>query len=59
VRDLNQHWQSDPRWENIERPYNAEDVLKLRGSLRIEHTLARHGADRLWDLLHREKCVPA
>ncbi|PYV58144.1 MAG: isocitrate lyase [Acidobacteria bacterium] len=59
VRDLNQHWQSDPRWENIERPYNAEDVLKLRGSLRIEHTLARHGADRLWDLLHREKYVPA
>jgi isocitrate lyase len=59
VKDLNQQWQTDPRWEGIERPYSADDVLKLRGSLRIEHTLARHGADRLWDLLHREQYVPA
>src|SRR5262249_27955324 len=57
VKDLN--WQNNPRWRGIERPYTAEDVLKLRGGLRIEHTLAQHGAERLWDLLHQEKYVPA
>src|SRR5258708_19771638 len=45
---LDQAWRSDPRWEGIERPYSAEDVLRLRGSVHIEHSLARLGAARLW-----------
>ena len=46
IRDLNQSWQTDPRWHGIERTYTAEDVIKLRGTVRIEHTLARLGAER-------------
>src|SRR5690242_6096895 len=45
-------WQTDPRWQGIERPYSAEDVIRLRGSIHVEHTLARVGAERLWTLLH-------
>lgn len=52
-------WETDPRWKGIERPYTAEDVVRLRGSVTIEHTLARLGAQRLWDLLHTEPYVPA
>jgi isocitrate lyase len=44
-------WESG-RWEGIERPYSAEDVARLRGSVRIEYTLARLGAERLWELMH-------
>jgi isocitrate/methylisocitrate lyase len=40
------------RWQGIERPYSAADVERLRGSVVVEHTLARLGAERLWDLLH-------
>ena len=47
------------RFDGIERPYSAEDVLKLRGSIPIEHTLARRGALRLWELLHQEEPVRA
>jgi isocitrate/methylisocitrate lyase len=47
------------RWDGIERPYTAEDVERLRGSVRIEHTLARLGAERLWELLQDEDYVPA
>ncbi|HSD61319.1 MAG TPA: isocitrate lyase [Burkholderiales bacterium] len=50
---------ADARWRGIERPYGAEDVIRLRGSLRIEHTLARLGAERLWGLLHEEDYVNA
>jgi isocitrate lyase len=56
---LQQHWQSDPRWKDVVRPYLATDVRRLQGSLRIEHTLARRGAERLWHLLHMESYVPA
>src|SRR5579862_5534838 len=52
-------WKTNPRWRGIERPYTAEDVLRLRGSIHIEHTLARMGAERLWELLHNEPYVPA
>ena len=45
-------WQSNPRWRGITRPYTQQDVNRLRGSFQIEHTLARHGAERLWNLLH-------
>ncbi len=57
--NLRREWSENPRWHNIKRPYTAEDVLKLRGSVRIEHTLAKMGADRLWNLLHSEPYVPA
>jgi len=50
---------ADRRWEGIERPYSAEDVQRLRGTVEIEHTLARLGAERLWELLHDEEYVPA
>ena len=52
-------WQSDPRWNGITRPYTAEDVERLRGTVQVEHTLARLGAERLWDLLHSEPYVAA
>ncbi|MBC8163962.1 MAG: isocitrate lyase [Roseiflexaceae bacterium] len=52
-------WATDARWQGIERPYEAEQVLRLRGSVQIEHTLARLGAERLWELLHREAYVAA
>src|SRR6202167_6150916 len=45
-------WQSNPRWRGLTRPYTQQDVNRLRGSFQIEHTLARHGAERLWNLLH-------
>jgi isocitrate lyase len=51
-------WESG-RWEGIERPYTAEDVVRLRGSVRIEYTLARMGAERLWELMHEEPYVRA
>ncbi|MDA0564526.1 isocitrate lyase [Streptomonospora sp. S1-112] len=54
---LRQEWETDPRWAGIERTYSAEDVVRLRGSITEEHTLARLGAERLWDLLHTEDYV--
>ena len=59
VAQLEESWKSDERWQGITRPYTAEDVMRLRGSVKIEHTLARLGADRLWDLLHSESYVKA
>jgi isocitrate lyase len=56
---LNYDWANSPRWRGIERPYTAEDVLRLRGSVAIEHTLARLGAERLWELLQTEPYVNA
>jgi isocitrate lyase len=47
------------RWDGIERPYDTEDVRRLRGTVAVEHTLARLGAERLWQLLHSEPCVAA
>ena len=47
------------RWQGIERPYTAEDVEKLRGTVHIEHSLARMGAERLWELLHTDDYLPA
>lgn len=52
-------WESDPRWDGIERTYTAEDVVRLRGSVREESTLARRGAENLWNLLHTEDYVRA
>lgn len=56
---LAHEWANNPRWKDVERPYTAEDVLRLRGSIHIEHTLARLGAERLWELLQTEPYVKA
>jgi len=56
---LERSWAEDPRWRGIERDYTAEQVIRLRGSVRIEHSLARLGAERLWELLHTEDYVNA
>lgn len=56
---LAQEWESSPRWKGVTRTYSPADVAKLQGSIRIEYTLARLGAQRLWDLLHTEDYVAA
>src|SRR2546422_1703943 len=57
VNALARRWAQDPRWHGIRRDYQAGDVVRLRPSLAVEHTLARHGADRLWTLLQQEPYV--
>ncbi len=57
--DLTTQWETDLRWRGVKRPYTAEDVRRLRGSVQIEYTLARLGAERLWNLLHSEPYVAA
>ena len=57
IQQLEQAWRTHLRWKGIQRPYSAEEVVKLRGSYQIEHTLARLGAERLWELLHSEDYV--
>ena len=59
ISSLLTSWKEDPRWKNLKRPYLAEEVVRLRGSLRVHHTLAEIGARRFWDLLHSEPYVPA
>ncbi len=59
IAELSSQWEMNPRWKGIKRPYTAEDVLRLRGSIHIEHSLARIGAERLWTLLHTEPYVAA
>ncbi|MER6582597.1 isocitrate lyase, partial [Nonomuraea sp. NPDC001023] len=59
AEQLQDKWQNDPRWAGVERTYSAQDVIRLRGSVQEEHTLARLGAERLWDLLHTEDYVNA
>src|SRR5438067_7837529 len=58
-KQIERDWENNPRWDGITRDYTADDVLRLRGSIDIEHTLARMGADRLWDLLNNEPYVTA
>jgi len=52
-------WQNNPRWKGITRPYQPADVVRLRGTVPIEHSLARHGAEKLWGYLHKEPFVNA
>jgi len=59
VAEMTQQWRTDSRWKGVERPYTAEDVVKLRGSVHVEHSLARLGAERLWWLLQNEPYVAA
>ncbi len=58
VKQIEEQWK-DERWQGIERPYSAEDVLKLRGSVQIEHTLARRGSEKLWNYLNTEDYINA
>src|SRR3954451_20719258 len=57
IAQLEKDWAENPRWKGIRRGYSAADVVKLRGSLAIEHTLARRGAEKLWSLLNTENFV--
>jgi len=59
ITNLQADWETNPRWTGITRPYSTEEVERLRGSLHIEYTLARQGAERLWNLLHNENYVAA
>lgn len=59
ARELKHSWETDARWKGIVRSYSPEEVLRLRGSFQVEHTIARMGSDRLWDLMHREEYVHA
>jgi isocitrate lyase len=54
---LRQEWAADPRWAGVDRSYSAADVIRLRGSVQEEHTLARIGAERLWSLLRHEPYI--
>ena len=57
--DLERRWSTDPRWKGVERTYTAEDVIRLQGSFHVEHSIARAGAERLWDLVHDTEYVNA
>jgi len=57
--ELEASWKTDARWNGIERDFTAEDVVALRGSVREDRTLARRGAENLWNLIHTEEWVPA
>jgi len=59
AEELERHWREEPRWTGIERTYGAAEVVRLRGSVVPEHTLARLGAERLWRLLHEDEPVRA
>ncbi|MEK3893946.1 isocitrate lyase [Bacillus sp. FSL W7-1354] len=58
-KQLAKSWEHEERWKGITRPYQAADVIRLRGTLEIEYTIARRGAEKLWKLLHTEDFVPA
>ncbi|CAM8650853.1 AceA Isocitrate lyase [Burkholderiales bacterium] len=57
AQKLQQDWAENPRWRGIKRGYSAEEVIRLRGSLQVEHTLARRGSEKLWDLVNNEPFV--
>jgi isocitrate lyase len=59
AEQLRKEWQTNPRWKNVERPYKAEDVVRLRGTVHIEHSLARLGAEKLWRYIHEKPFVNA
>lgn len=57
TKKLEKDWRDNPRWKNVKRDYSAADVVRLRGSVHIEHTLARRGAEKLWMLLNEEDYI--
>jgi isocitrate lyase len=56
---LEREWDTSLRWRGVERPYSADEVVRLRGSFRVEHSIARRGAERLWELVHDQDYVAA
>jgi isocitrate lyase len=59
IECLKKEWEENKRWEGIERPYQAADVIRLRGSLDIEHTLAKRGAEKFWEMINGDSYVKA
>jgi len=59
IETLQKEWADNPRWETVTRPYTAEDVVRLRGSVHVEHTLAKLGAEKLWRYIHSGDYVNA
>src|SRR5450830_1318886 len=59
IQALAQDWAENPRWTGVKRNYTADDVVRLRGSVQIEHTLAKRGAEKLWHLVNNEPFVNA
>ncbi|WP_077301039.1 isocitrate lyase [Virgibacillus pantothenticus] len=59
INDLTKAWENDERWMGIERPYSAEDVIRLRGSMDMTYTLAEKGSEKLWELLQTENYIHA
>ena len=59
IQTLMESWEMEQRWEGVQRPYSADDVIRLRGSIDIEYSIARQGAEKLWKLLHTEDYVHA
>lgn len=57
IKQLEKEWAENPRWKGVTRDYTAADVVKLRGSVQIEHTLARRGAENLWKLVNEEDYI--
>jgi isocitrate lyase len=57
VKQLEQEWANSPRWKNVKRGYSAADVVRLRGSMPIEYTLAKRGAEKLFRLIHAEPYI--
>src|SRR5690606_24932643 len=54
IEAIQKDWNTNPRWKQVKRPYSAADVVRLRGSVQPEHTLARRGAEKLWKLINGE-----
>jgi isocitrate lyase len=59
IQALTKDWAENPRWKNVKRNFSAEEVVRLRGSVQIDHTLAKRGSEKLWNLLHTEPFVNA
>ena len=57
IQELVTDWTTNPRWKGVERPYTAEDVAFLAGSYKFDYSIARMGAERLWELLHTDEWV--
>lgn len=57
IESLLSDWLTNPRWKNVRRPYTAEEVVRLRGSVNIEYSLARRGAEKLWNAIHQSSPV--
>ena len=59
IYQLEKDWNENPRWEEVTRPYSAKDVVDLRGQVNVEHTLAKNGANKFWDLLQKDEPICA